>query len=96
MKFKWGKSKAVENLRKHGVSFTEAVTVFDDPYFLVFADDEHSFEERRYLIVGQSAEGRILMVSYTERGTVTRIISAREAGRRAKRHYETEKFSQGY
>ena len=92
MKFKWGKNKAVENLRKHDVSFTEAETVFDDPYFLVFADDEHSFDEQRYLIVGQSMEGRVLMVSYTERDEVTHIISAREAGRRAKRHYETEKY----
>ena len=93
MQIKWGKDKAAKNLRKHRLSFTEAATVFDDPYFLVFTDDEHSFDEPRYLIIGQSVEGRILMVSYTERDGITRIISAREAGRRAKRHYETEKFS---
>ncbi len=92
MQYKWNKNKAAKNLRKHQVSFTEAETVFEDPYFLVFADDEHSFDEPRYLIVGQSMEGRVLMVSYTERDEVTHIISAREAGRRAKRHYETEKY----
>jgi uncharacterized protein len=95
VKYEWDKHKAATNLGKHGVSFAEAATVFDDRYFLVFADDEHSFDEQRYLIIGESSAGRVLMVSYTERGDVVRLISAREAGRQAKRQYEEEKYSEG-
>jgi uncharacterized protein len=91
VRFEWDKHKAATNLCKHGVSFAEAATVFEDDYFLVFADDEHSFDEERKIIIGESAAGRILMVAYTERGGIVRLISAREAGRQAKRHYETEK-----
>lgn len=68
MEFKWDSAKAAANLSKHGVSFDEARTVFDDPLYLDFYDPDHSVEEHRYIIVGQSRQTRLLMVSYTEKG----------------------------
>jgi len=56
MKFKWGKDKAARNASDHGVTFNEAATVFDDPYFVVLTDDEHSFSEQRYWIIGESEQ----------------------------------------
>ncbi len=88
IKFTWDDNKASDNLMKHKVSFDEAKTVFDDPLFVDFYDPDHSDDERRYLIIGQSREGRILIVSYNERGKVTRLISARTATRRERKDYE--------
>ncbi|MFK0731466.1 MAG: BrnT family toxin [Gloeotrichia echinulata GP01] len=68
MKFDWDENKATANLSKHGVSFEEAKTVFNDPFYIDFYDPDHSYEEDRYIIVGESAQGRLLIVSYTERG----------------------------
>jgi uncharacterized DUF497 family protein len=68
MKFEWDENKAAKNLSKHQVSFDEAKTVFDDPLYIDFYDPDHSEDEDRYLIVGQSTRGRLLIVSYTERG----------------------------
>jgi len=87
MQFEWDAAKAAANRRKHGVSFAEAQTVFDDPDALVFFDDEHSDAEDRYRIVGMSSAGRVLVVSYTERDEATRIISARKATRAEERLY---------
>ena len=81
MNLEWDARKAHENLRKHGVSFEEAKTVFDDPVYVDFYDPDHSYNERRYIIIGQSQQGRLLIVSYTEREDVVRLISAREAAR---------------
>ncbi len=66
MNFAWDKNKAARNLAKHGVSFGEAATAFGDPLYLDFFDPEHSEEEHRYIRVGCSDQGRILVVSYTE------------------------------
>jgi uncharacterized protein len=66
------------NLEKHGVSFKEAATAFDDPLYVDFYDPDHSVDEHRYLIMGQSTAGRVLIVAYTERDDVVRLISARE------------------
>ncbi|HBL14498.1 MAG TPA: hypothetical protein DD379_24545 [Cyanobacteria bacterium UBA11162] len=88
MKFEWDENKAAKNLSKHKVSFDEAKTVFNDPFYIDFYDPDHSEEEDRYLIVGQSAQGRLLIVSYTERGNSVRLISAREATRYERRVYE--------
>ena len=88
MQFEWNERKAERNLRTHGVLFTEAATVFDDPLFLAFADSDHSRYEQRYIVMGESNKGRVLVVAYTTRGSVTRIISARKATRREKRFYE--------
>ena len=88
MKFEWDNSKASSNLSKHGVSFDEAQTVFDDTLYIDFYDPDHSYDEHRYIIVGQSAQNRLLIVSYTERGDVIRIISARKATPKERETYE--------
>lgn len=88
MEFEWDKSKAVSNLSKHGVSFDEAQTVFDDTLYIDFYDPDHSYNEHRYIIVGQSAQNRLLVISYTERGNVIRLISARKATRKERETYE--------
>jgi len=88
--FTWDPKKAEENLTKHGVDFREAATVFDDPLSTTFPDYDHSAGERRFLIVGMSALGRILVVSHTENGDTIRIISARTATRRERRFYEED------
>lgn len=90
MQFEWNPEKDVRNLERHGVSFEEAKTVFDDNLFVAFADPRHSIDERRYLIMGQSGQGRLLVVSYTERYKRIRLISAREATRRERKFYEEE------
>jgi uncharacterized protein len=76
MHFEWDENKALRNLSKHGVTFEEAKTVFDDPLYVDFYDPNHSETEERYLIVGESNLGRLLIVSYTRNST--RLISARE------------------
>ena len=91
MTFIWDPKKAEENLRKHGIDFREAATVFDDPLSMTFPDPDHSTGERRFLIIGMSAPGRILVVSHTETSAdVIRIISARIATRRERRFYEED------
>lgn len=93
MKYDWNDNKAARNIRKHdGVTFQEATTVFDDPYFVVLTDDNHSFDELRYWIIGESIQNRILLVVYTERNDMTWIISARQATKQEKEVYEEEKF----
>lgn len=88
MKFEWDELKARANLRKHAVSFREARTVFLDGLAAIHADPDSSREERREIIVGHSAAGRLLVVSFTERGDRLRLISAREATRHERRDYE--------
>jgi len=88
MKFEWHGTKAAANLRKHGVSFDEAATVFADRLSHVFPDVDHSDHESRFLIIGMSQAGRILVVSHTDRVEKTRIISAREATRKERTFYE--------
>ena len=88
MPFDWDEQKAAENLLKHRVSFDEAETVFDDPLYVDFYDPDHSIGEQRFIIVGESAHGRLLMVSYTERDDITRLISARELTPAERKKYE--------
>ncbi|NJL58111.1 BrnT family toxin [bacterium] len=88
MQFEWNNEKAASNLTKHGVSFEEAKTVFDDSLYVDFYDPDHSEDEERYLIVGQSNRGRLLIVSYTERRDSIRLISAREVTRTEREAYE--------
>ncbi|MFN5818475.1 MAG: BrnT family toxin, partial [Pseudanabaena sp.] len=87
-KYEWDENKATKNLAKHGVSFTEAKTIFDDPMYVDFYDLDHSEDEERYLIVGESNRGRLLIVSYTERRELIRIISAREVTKSEREAYE--------
>jgi len=86
--FAWGSGKAAANLKRHDVDFREAATVFDDPLSTTFPDVDHSASERRFVIVGTSAPGRVLVVAYTEQGETVRIISARPATRRERTFYE--------
>jgi uncharacterized DUF497 family protein len=89
MRFEWDDAKARRNLRKHGVSFEEAVTVFYDPLSATFDDPDHSAEEPRFITVGNSARGRLLIVAHTERGATIRIINARRATARERERHET-------
>jgi uncharacterized protein len=88
MQFEWDSAKATANLSKHGVSFDEAKPVFDDPLYVDFYDPDHSDEEHRYIIIGQSQQDRLLMVSYTERDDSIRIISSREVMPAERKEYE--------
>lgn len=88
MDFEWSEEKARANLSKHEVSFDEARSVFNDPYYVDFFDPDHSDDEERYIVIGLSQQNRVLVVSYTERGHRVRLISAREATRREQDDYE--------
>jgi len=86
--FEWDEEKAQANLRTHKVSFDEATTVFSDPFSITIPDPDHSTDEERYIDIGTSDKGRLLVVSYTERGTNIRIISCRKATPNERRRYE--------
>jgi uncharacterized protein len=88
MEFEWDFAKAALNLEKHGVSFSEAATVFNDALSTTFSDPDHSIGESRYVIIGVSRFGHLLVVSHTDRGAKIRIISARNATRQERRFYE--------
>jgi uncharacterized DUF497 family protein len=90
MEYDWDKNKAAANLSKHGVSFEEAKTVFDDPLYVDFYDPDHSFGEHRFILLGESAQRRLLFVSYMERNNGIRLISAREATLSERKAYEQE------
>lgn len=89
IEFQWDSRKARDNLKKHGVSFEEAKSVFFDEYARQFADDEHSEEEERFIMLGLSRRLRVLVVCHCERdrGNAIRIISARKAAVLERRHY---------
>ena len=88
IEFEWDEKKAQLNFEKHKVSFEESVTVFYDPLLATMPDPDHSEDEQRYITIGQSVKGRILIISYTERQNRTRIISCRKATSREKKTYE--------
>ena len=88
MRFEWDETKARNNLRKHRVSFSEAATVFDDPLYVDFYDPDHSLEEHRYIIIGESERGRVLIVAYTSRNDRIRIINARKVADTERQAYE--------
>jgi uncharacterized DUF497 family protein len=89
VKFEWDPNKAAANMRRHGVSFEEASTVFGDPLARTFADPDHSDSaEERELTFGTSADGRALVVAHCERKGRTRLITARQITRHEKRDYE--------
>jgi uncharacterized protein len=88
MNYEWDENKAALNVVKHGVAFDEAITVFDDPLYVDFYDPDHSYEEHRFILLGQSINGRLLFVSYMERNDTIRIINAREATPSERKAYE--------
>ena len=88
MEFEWDPRKDAANRRKHGVGFREAATVFGDPLATTFADTDHSISEHRFLTIGVSVIGRLLVVAQTESDDTIRVISARPVTRRERRFYE--------
>ena len=88
MQFEWDRQKAAGNQRKHAVQFEEAASAFQDDMFLVFADPDHSVDEERFIIIGESNRKRLLVIAYTERGGSIRIISARRATTKERKVYE--------
>ena len=88
MRFVWDEKKAASNLGKHRISFEEAATVFDDPLSDTFPDPDHSLHEHRFIIMGSSGSGKILVVAHTDDGELVRIISAREAMHGERKSYE--------
>lgn len=90
MEFEWNPDKAEANYRKHGVSFEEAATVFKDSLSITFPDPNHSIGENRYVIIGISRFGQLLIIAHTDRDETIRIISARKATKTERRFYEQE------
>jgi uncharacterized DUF497 family protein len=88
LQFEWDTAKAKSNSEKHGVSFEEAATVFGDAMSLTINDPDHSQTEDRFITIGSSHTGKILVVVHTERGDNIRIISARRASRKERKTYE--------
>jgi uncharacterized protein len=88
--FEWDPRKATQNRRKHGVSFHEAATVYADPLAVTYHDPDHSVSEQRFITVGVSSAGRLLVVAHADRGQNIRIISARKATPRERKQYEQE------
>ena len=93
LRFRWNTEKAAQNLAKHGVTFEEAATVFDDLLARILDDPDHSTEEDCEILIGYSSSARLLLVSYTERAGTIRIISARQATRLERKHHEEKILS---
>lgn len=90
MQFEWDEEKAEINLRKHKVDFQEAKSVFGDPFSITIDDPDHSKEEQRFIDIGTSASGKLLVIVYTERENKIRIISCRKATHMERRKYEKQ------
>jgi uncharacterized DUF497 family protein len=88
LRFAWDARKAVANLRKHGVSFAEAATAFQDPLSITIRDPDHSAHEERFILIGQSRQQHLVVVAHVERDETIRIISARPANRQERTSYE--------
>jgi uncharacterized DUF497 family protein len=87
--FEWDPPKNRSNIEKHGVSFEEASTVFQDTLSLTIDDPLHSIDEERLILIGMSQKNRILVVVHTERGDNIRIISARKTTKNEREYYES-------
>ncbi|HZW86868.1 MAG TPA: BrnT family toxin [Gallionella sp.] len=90
IEFQWDKEKALQNFKKHGVTFEEAATAFYDVLSNTISDNEHSEGEARFLLLGLSNQSRLLVVSHTDGGNSIRIISARPATNKERKYYETK------
>ncbi len=86
--FEWDDDKAEDNVNKHGVSFEEGATVFNDPMVATVFDPDHSKREERYISIGISMQGLLLVVVHTERGERIRLISCRKATNTERKTYE--------
>jgi uncharacterized DUF497 family protein len=92
MEFEWDPNKASRNLHRHGVAFNEAASVFGDSLSITVPDPDHSLDEDRFIIVGLSNRGRLLIVAHVERGQRIRLISARELTAHERKAYEEGNF----
>ncbi len=90
MQFEWDEEKAEINLKKHKIGFQEAKSVFGDPFSITIDDPDHSKKEQRFIDIGSSASGKLLVIVYTERGNKLRIISCRKATPIERRKYEEQ------
>lgn len=90
IEFEWDSAKGTSNLLKHGVAFEEAATAFADPLSLTIPDPLHSQGETRFVLIGRSLAGRLLVVVHVERGDSIRVISARTATRKERKTYEED------
>lgn len=88
LSFEWDPAKAFANVRKHGVAFEEALSAFRDPLAKIHADPDHSAAERREILVGHSAQKRLLLIAFVQRRHRVRLISARLVTRAERRDYE--------
>jgi hypothetical protein len=88
LSFEWDEEKARTNLKKHRVGFDEATTVFTDACSTTIHDPDHSADEQRYIDIGASDKGRVLVVVYTERSSRIRIVSCRKATPSERKLYE--------
>lgn len=88
LNLEWDEEKAKTNFKKHRISFDEAMTVFSDPFSIMISDPDHSVDEQRYIGIGCSDKGRMLVVVYTERRSNIRIISCRKATPMERKLYE--------
>lgn len=86
--FEWDDDKAAGNFRKHKISFDEGATIFNDPLIAHMADPDHSEKEERFIVLGKSVEGNLLVVVFTEREDRLRIISCRKATKSERKIYE--------
>jgi uncharacterized DUF497 family protein len=86
----WDPRKAAQNHGKHGIAFHEAATIFGDPLAITYPDPDHSSMEQRFITVGISSAGRLLLVAHADRGNNIRIISARKTTRGEQKHYEQD------
>ena len=85
--FEWDQNKNAKNIKKHGISFDEAALIFDDPMFITVIDEEHSIDEERYITIGLSTDGKLLLVAHTDRQGKIRLISARKATKKEEKFY---------
>lgn len=95
MEFEWDPQKAAANVKRRRVSFNEAASVLEDPLSTTYPDEAHSEAEMRFLTIGASHHGRVLVVAHTERNDTIRIISARRATRREREFYEQGESTRG-
>ena len=95
MQFEWDPQKAAANVKRRRISFDEAASVLEDALSTTYPDEGHSEEEMRFLTIGASHRGRVLVVSHTERNDAIRIISARRTTRREREFYEQGKSTRG-
>jgi uncharacterized DUF497 family protein len=93
--FEWDPGKARQNRRKHRISFEEAATVFGDPLAVTYPDPDHSITEQRFITVGMSSAGQLLIVAHLDRGENIRVISARKTTQRERKHYEEKNGETG-